>query len=503
MKTEEKLIELAKERFGTLTEAEEKLFRAVARGEVADYTSGSKEADNPANAKGWGDERVLAANRIAWLCTDPQAVKLVSRKGLTVRGSRIDGELDLEEAEIPFRLDIKYSALPEGLQLLYCKVRGLYLDGSHTGPILADGLQVEACLHLRFGFHATGEVRLVVAEIGANLDCDQGHFQNPDGTAFACDGLKVKGAVYLRDGFQAEGEVCLLGADIGANLECDNSSFKNPGGNALTAHGLKVKGGLYLRNGFRAKGTVSLVSAEIAVLQICKLTKPDQLSLDLRHTCVGTLWDDADSWPKKGGLLLHGFVYENIAEEAPREAQDRIKWLHRQGDKFLPQPYEQLATVLRTGGQEADAKEILIQKAKDRKRLAELTRSEWWWYHVFGRFIGYGYRPWRAMWSVLLFIVFGSVFFGLGADTFSKTQTGTPPQFNALVYSVDAFVPLVDLHQARYWVPDAEKGSVLLDWPWITIRWGNLLRLWLWLQIIAGWVLSTLLVVGVSGLVRS
>ena len=32
---------------------------------------------------------------------------------------------------------------------------------------------------------------------------------------------------------------------------------------------------------------------------------------------------------------------------------------------------------------------------------------------------------------------------------------------------------------------------------------GGLLRLWLWFEILAGWTLTTLLVVGVSGLVRS
>ena len=61
----------------------------------------------------------------------------------------------------------------------------------------------------------------------------------------------------------------------------------------------------------------------------------------------------------------------------------------------------------------------------------------------------------------------------------------TCPDFNALIYSLDALAPLIDLHQVKYRLP---------------IRWG--LRAYLWIHIICGWLLTTLLVVGLSGLVH-
>jgi len=77
----------------------------------------------------------------------------------------------------------------------------------------------------------------------------------------------VAGAVLLRSGFAAEGMVWLSGAEIGGNLECDGGKFQNPAvadvagsGRALIAEGAKVAGAVYLRNGFAAEGTVWLLA---------------------------------------------------------------------------------------------------------------------------------------------------------------------------------------------------------------------------------------------------
>ena len=73
------------------------------------------------------------------------------------------------------------------------------------------------------------------------------------------------------------------------------------------------------------------------------------------------------------------------------------------------------------------------------------------------------------------------------------------PKFCALVYSLDMFVPLVNLHQANYWLPNANKGSEMRI---LKIRTGGLLSLYMWVHIIVGWILTTLFVVGLTGLAR-
>ena len=71
------------------------------------------------------------------------------------------------------------------------------------------------------------------------------------------------------------------------------------------------------------------------------------------------------------------------------------------------------------------------------------------------------------------------------------------PNFNPVVYSLDMFVPLVDLRQATYWLPSAYEGEK--EKMPIEVR---LLRFYMWFHILAGWVLTSLLVVGLSGLVK-
>ena len=81
------------------------------------------------------------------------------------------------------------------------------------------------------GFSARGEVRLVTARIGGQLDCTGGTFmKGPEdaSSALCADGAKVKGAVIFRDGFRAEGEVHIVGADIGIDLDCSGGKIRKP-----------------------------------------------------------------------------------------------------------------------------------------------------------------------------------------------------------------------------------------------------------------------------------
>ena len=792
-----KLLGLAKQKFGTLTEAEQKFFTAVAKGEVADYSAEVEENNNPVDAANWGPERVLKADRIAWLSTNKQASELVTHRGIRLKGTRIEEKLDLEYGDILFPLIFEKSNFPQGMNLRDAKIRDLNLDGTHTGPIDGDGLTIEGCLFLSNGFEASGEVRLIGAKIGGDLDCEKarfispkadalsgrglkvegcvylrkgfkaeggvcmigaiiggnfdcsgGHFIKKGGTAFDADGLNIKGNVFLRNGFKSFGAVRLVGAKIGGNLECNNSEFinqsgislngerldvkgdvflcrgkwsenagvdsrhskfkskgevnlvcakiggtlectggvfNNPGkyalqggrlevgrnvylhngfrangeiglvdatikgnlecnngefinnkkikdkesialngerlkvkgdvflckghwgdetrakiegfrsegevklvsaqidgtlqckggkllnqnkcslrgrglkvegdvfldkgfysegevclvsaeigrnldckegcfinekGKALFANGMKVEGNVLLCDGFKAKGEVSLVSAKIdGFFYWMDVQSPKEVRLDLRSARIGTLRDDEKSWPKKDELFLHGLVYDEIHNTAPRNAKSRIDWLQRQGS-FWHQPYEQLTAVFRKSGDDAEAKKILIAKNKDKARLTKLTWSEWWWYRVFGRIIGYGYRPWWAAWIGVLIILLGWIFFWAGSRTHVMTPTKETtyvyidigedprisqdyPRLNALVYSFDVFVPLVDLRQVSYWLPNANRNGELSisEHRYIPID-GKTLRFYFWFEILAGWVLTTLLVVGVTGLVR-
>ena len=235
------LLQLAEKKFGVLKPAEEKFFHSVADGGIADYRAGDKEIDDPENAENWGDVRVLDADRIAWVCTDPKASKWVTHRGIKVEGARIDGELDLADAKIPSVLGFGRCAFPEGISLRGAEVRLLAFFGSHISHLQADALTVEGNVFLREGFRAEGEVNLRGATIRGQLDCSNGQFINPSGFAFKGNALTVEQGVFLSKGFQAEGEVNLVGAIIGGQLDCTDGQFINPNGFALDGNALTVE----------------------------------------------------------------------------------------------------------------------------------------------------------------------------------------------------------------------------------------------------------------------
>jgi hypothetical protein len=76
------------------------------------------------------------------------------------------------------------------------------------------------------------------------------------------------------------------------------------------------------------------------------------------------------------------------------------------------------------------------------------------------------------------------------------------PEFNAVIYSLEMFTPLVKLAMGDYWLPNAKRGTQHQFMKIKLPKSGSLLRGYLWCHILAGWILSTLWVAGLTGLVK-
>ena len=342
-------------------------------------------------------------------------------------------------------------------------------------------------------------MRLLGAQIGGNLECDDARFENPPqtrtteggkvervpgtGTALSADGINVKGDVFLSGEFQAQGEVRLLGAQIGGNLDCTGGTFTK-----LTAQTATITGNFFWRSVGHPEGAA--------------------LELDLMNASAGSIAGDRASWPAPGNLLLDGFVYKRISGDL-RDAKTRLEWLGR-GGTFTPQPYRQLAKVLDEEGDPRGARKVLYEMEKtlrqqDVEKLKGLRRwavRRWSW--LLKAVIGHGYYPARAFGWLLASVVLGFVIFGAGysrggivptnktAYDFFRNQHAPPSyyeRFHPLVYSLENSFPLVKLGQADRWQPDPHP------------RWRGL-RFFRWFQICAGWFFATMFVAGVTGVVR-
>ena len=567
------LVTLAGAHFGKLSAAETKLLEAAPNGELA--VCGPSDnwddlANDPAKASEWDADRDIRAGLIRWLCVDAAARERVDPKGIHAFGARIIEKLDLSYVAVPFGIALQRCRLIENAEFYSTDLVGVGLEGTWVRSLLADSIRVKGSVFLyngfraegevrlrgaqvggtlncqksvftnpskcalnaermsvngsvflRNGFRAEGEVRLQGAQIASNLECDNAVFTNPSQVALYADGINVKGSVFLRNGFRAEGEVRLLDAQISGNLECDNAVFTNPSQVALYADGINVKGSIFLRKGFCAEGKIQLLAAHVeADLHWWGTANPDQAWANLRSASVRTLVDDIGSWPPAGRLVLEGFTYVHISR-GQKDANKRLEWLGRQ-ESFAPQPYRQLAKVLREDGDDAGARRVLFEMERLRRQKEDRGRLARFWSAMLRLTIGFGYYPGRSLLWLLGLTVLSTILtwggYAVGsiapADKEAygpfKHDSTLPPHYERFyppVYALEHSFPLVKLGQAERWQPDpnplwqcSSPKHFARRLCWVLSP--EALREFRWGQICFGWFFTTMFVAGVTGVVR-
>jgi hypothetical protein len=453
----------------------------------------------------------LAGAEIADLELDGSHTLGIRASGLVVRnnlrmskGSQSVGAVVLDHAKIGLDLDFG------GATLRYAKSAGDPFPERLRATLFAYLISVGGNVWLNHRFISYGAVDLGGARIGGNLHFDSGRFINPNNVAIAVPGASVDGVVYLA-GWGKDGDVEVTGVA--------NFSFDRVANNFIVDHA-KFLGALGDNHGF--VGTSMSVMRSFTWRNVIL---QNGARLDLRDASVEALLDDEQSWPAPGNLVIDGFTYNGLESEAgsrvdgptrfesaERNAVDsRLRWLALQPPGFYSQPYNELAKYYSGTGDDAAAATVLVAEEDDRyQRMGLLGRLS-------GDFlratIGYGHRPLLAFnWSILVVLIgWVVVMMGKRAGVMRLTwpENSPPPttdQFNGLhplLYSLDVFLPFVNLHQEHYWWPDeGSKGQCTFAGRTITIR-GSSLRLYLWMQIIAGWLLSAIFVAGITGLIRN
>ena len=452
---------------------------------------------------------------------------------------------------------------------------GATIDGQLDcagGKFLAKGLalncdtiSVGAAVFLRTGFEAQGEVKLVGAKIGGQLDCDRGKFLAAI-MALNCNGISVGASVFLRNELEAHGKVNLVRAKIDGQMACNRGKFLAEG-IALHCDATIVGADVFLQDEFEARGRINLNRAEIAgnlVLSSATLTtgldaqgmrvraqfvwadiEGDGIEVDLIDAKVGTLVDSPGSWTSVKRLRLSSFRYDRI--ESKMDVQERLDWLTKHDASvrpFTPQPYVQLANVLRRQGMISAVNTVMI-KREDLQRDADMKQAvqgnEWWGLFAlvmllrpflslpFKWMFGYGHQPSRVLFwiAVILGITIccaqqihihgqfaptssvvltsqdwldsfpteplhpDSPLWRTQMDAWAQTTSGRDyTSFSAFLYALDLFIPLDALGQEKNWAPSAERGG----WG----DWGHRLR---WLVQMAGWVITAIGAAVLTGLI--
>jgi hypothetical protein len=246
-----------------------------------------------------------------------------------------------------------------------------------------------------------------------------------------------------------------------------------------------------------------------------RLDNRPQGIIDLSRARIGTFTDFKAAWPPKvdrktracverpcdengrdaDHLVLDGFEYEHLDNpdglplgETGAVAEARRDWLLGQSrddvfERLKPQPWRQLGKILAKQGYEDDARKISIQRRISQRH----AKGMWLGARALNRALhwlaDYGFNPWKTIgWAAGVVAVFALLYWGvaakysgpeqplafnevvfvqtLAADFSPGFQSNAEakqellkvyPRFDPLMYSLDVFLPLVDLGIEKYW----------------------------------------------------
>jgi hypothetical protein len=493
-------------------------------------------------------------------------------KRATIKGSLYltdgfvaEGEVNLEDVTIERNLDCG------GGRFIYKKHKddkfALVADNARIGGdvrlnILSSGDAIATAPNMNFvsrgGVHFTGAI------VTGDFDCSGGSFCNSGGVAVDAGGLSCRN-LFLGTNFSAEGKVDFIGVRTKGQVTCNGGKFSNEGGDALVLRFAHIGSQLLFDNS--CDGGAKREPACI------------QGTLDLSQATCVVYRDSLHSWPPQDKLLIDGFTYEYF-HDCPTDWKTRRDWLKLQKPDsahgtFHPQPWTQAIKVLRDAGSDLDSRQLAIcrdiELAHHTRWTISVERGVWkrsrkigslW--DVFLHFaVGYGYKPWRAFYWSLAFFAFGWLTFataanlGYMAPRESSVQTylaGAPladipkrhlpaehPRFNAPLYALDVYLPIIELGPDKAWEPSdvqighrrntndggwtqfirlvlghdwtttgvrAEKvniGSGFFDYLAKFAAWAFSLgfhRLIYWVMQILGWIFVSLFITGMSGLMK-
>lgn len=390
----------------------------------------------------------------------------------TMRGAHIGGELDCSGSSFS-KANISRPELRDV---------ALACDGVKIGDKLS--------LNKKATFY--GEVRIPDSEIGGQLNCSESVFNNPNSIAFNADRCRIKSSAFLSDRASFAGSVRFCQAEIESQLCFNHSSFDSPEDRTLNLQGISVRGALFFDNISSINGSIDLTDAKI-----------------------NTLREDGIYWDKIAKLAVKGFKYSRI--ECPADffkAENWLKWPALQySQNFWPGTYIQLAKVFRESGLENSARRILIEKNRIERKyiknelnaisilLHPLKKSKmlgsFIWNWLFDKSANYGYSLIRLLWWSFLLIIIGTVVgyinFELGNMYFTGASLNPAKiMYLSVCYSVDSLLPIVDLAQEKFWIPVWDSCSTLSQITYVYFK----------LHILAGWILITMLIAGITNLMR-
>jgi hypothetical protein len=416
------------------------------------------------------------------------------------------------------------------------------LDGSDSDgrALIAERLRVNGSVYMRRMKVSAGAVRMLGTTITGQLVLTGAELNgsDSDGRALVADRLHVNGSVFLGRMKVSVGAVRMLGTAITGDLVLTGAELSGRDGDglALFAARAQVDGSVFLRElkvatgGIRLSGAsiigdLVLTGAELGGkddlgcaldadrLQVNGETQLDQLKvtgggrLSLQYGQLGNLVVD-EHLPRNGWHRhnLLGLRYDQVRGGPARSARQGARLLASQADEpRAAQPYWQLADYYARVGNDSAARRLRVWS----NVLQSRAHIRSWPRFLYGVTTGFGYYPFLTLLWLAVFIGIDTAAVHAHSNDFIPTKApgiSVPltksqepvnsslcdsryPCFDPILYATDTVVPVISLGQQDAWRIDSSRAGVGIQMTLLFTSAG-------------GWILTTLLIGGVGGLLR-
>ena len=392
---------------------------------------------------------------------------------LAMNGSTFKDELDMNGISVGGSLHMRDGAQFNTVDLIGAKIGGQLTmnDSSFDDQLMMNGISVGRSLLMRNATYSNN-VDLRRAKIGVRLE--------------------LIGSIF-------DGELDMDSTLIGSSLIISNTEFKNMTNLTFLSVGsnLEIQGGVLRRldlTGTRIERTLKLSGTGKSNLKWKNIECEDNTSqspkMTLRNAKVDVLEDTDNFWPNH--FELEGFTYNHLARSGlygqktslQRDSDSFKRWL--EADKtYSPQPYTQLARVLRTAGLEDMAEEI--QYASRDRMLSESSLSLFKFLFLWALklFIGFGIGEknfFALLWMAGL-VALGTLIL-INSKERDRPSTLLDSRVDCFIYSLDMIIPLIHLREQHYESVDLVTRA----------------KYYFYIHKIMGYILVLFVIAGLSGL---
>ncbi|HEY0106768.1 MAG TPA: hypothetical protein VGB91_11840 [Rhizomicrobium sp.] len=403
----------------------------------------------------------------------------LSAAGATVRQAVI-----LTDGRFHGSIDLTVARIDNGLE-----ASGAKIFNKGGTALKANGL---VCNYVRIdeGFHAIGFVNFIGATLAVQLRCTGAIFELGDDSSERREVLSLHSAdlgTYLQFGDTHGKEVCWLPAlflgtvDLGqAKCRAFNDAPECwPARETVILDGFTFERFDNCRTDWRSRRDWLLHQPAHHIGS----PPPEVISLAPRPwwtTAAASVRGAAGAMLRLPRSIAHGLWLAAmwiIGRPAPPPPPN---------DSYLrPQPWTQTIKVLRDMGYDDDARELAMQREIMRASGASTRWHLKLWLRLLHATIGNGYKPQRALYWSMFFFLLGWLTFAAAANLgFMSPREGSVvvylashpglklpehyTRFNAPVYALDNYLPIIELGQDQAWEPTDHRSGHRRDThdPW-------------------------------------